>query len=93
MSTQALHSAKILKFALWCIGLSAVAALAFWAGCHTPLLSGPSAGVGVMAALIGSGVSLWFSFRARDAVLAAAGLVSLFPLAFWCWQIYEVVHG
>ncbi len=46
-----------------------------------------------MAALIGTAVAFWFSFRARDARLAAAAFVSLFPLAFWCWQIYEVVHG
>jgi hypothetical protein len=93
MSTQELNATKVLRLVVWCIALSAMAAVAFLVGGHTPSVHGPSGGVGFMAALIGSGVAFWFSLRARDARLIVAALLSLFPLAFWCWQIYEIVHG
>jgi hypothetical protein len=45
-----------------------------------------------MSALIGSGVAGWFSIRARNRRLLIAALLSILPLAFWCWVIYQVVH-
>ena len=87
-----MNPTKVLRLAAWCILLSTLAALTFLAGGHTPSVRGPSGGVGFMAALIGSGVAWWFSLRARDPRLVVAALLSLLPLAFWCWQIYEVVH-
>jgi len=92
MSAEVLSNAKVFRLAVGCILLSALAALAFLIGGHSPSVRGASGGIGFMAALVGSGVGAWFSFRARDPRLVVAALLSLLPLAFWCWVIYEVVR-
>ena len=72
----------MLTLAAWCIALSAVAALTFLVGNHTPSVRGASGGVGIMAALIRLSVACWFSLRARDARLRVAALASLPPSGF-----------
>jgi hypothetical protein len=83
----------ITRFALGCAVLSTATAISFWLGRDLPSVRGPSAGVGMMAALIGISVALWFSARGGDRGLLPVALYSLVPLAFWSWAIYKVVHG
>ena len=93
MSPQTINTDGVLRFAVGCLTASALAALTYLVGGHIGSVRGPSGGVGIMAALIGSGVAVWFSIRARDRRLVLAASVSVLLLAFWCWVIYEVVHG
>jgi hypothetical protein len=76
MNSQTFSPGKIAGLAAWLIALSAVAALVFLVGGHAASVRGPSGAVGFMAALVGSGVSGWFSFRARDRRLGVAALFS-----------------
>ena len=89
MSSQTISTEKILRFALGCIAVSFVAAAAF---VLFGSLHGPAGGLGIMSSLIGSSVAGWFAFRARDRRLIAAALVSVLPLAFWVWVVYDAVH-
>ena len=82
----------VLRFAVGCIVVSTLAALAFLFGRQYACVRGASVGMGPMSALIGSGVAGWFSIRARNRRLLIAALLSILPLAFWCWVIYQVVH-
>ena len=93
MTPQTINSDGVLRFAVGCLIVSALAALTLLLGSHIPSVRGPSGGLGIMAALIGSGVALWFSIRARDRRLVIAASFSVVLLAFWCWVIYRVVHG
>jgi hypothetical protein len=93
MTPQTTSPEGVLRFAIGCIVVSVLAALAFLVGGHVASVRGPAGGVGIMAALLGSGVALWFSLRVRNRGLVVATAFSVLPLAFWCWVIYEIVHG
>lgn len=92
MPQQTTSAEEILRLALGSIGVSVFAALAFLIGGHVASVRGPAGGVGIMAALVGSGVALWFSIRSRNTRLTAAAVLSVLPLAFWCWVLYETVY-
>jgi hypothetical protein len=93
MTPQTTSPEGVLRLAVGCIVVSVLAALAFLVGGHVASVRGPAGGVGIMAALFGSGVALWFAVRARNRRLVVAAVISVLPLAFWCWVIYEIVHG
>jgi hypothetical protein len=86
----------VLKLVCWiavgCIVVSSLAALGFLAFAHVANVRGPAGGVGVMAAFFGSGVAFWCSIRSRDSRLFSVALLSVLPLAFWCWAILHSVH-
>lgn len=92
MTPQTTSPERIFRFALGCVAVSIVAAVAFVLAGHVGSVRGPAGGVGIMASLIGSGVAFWFALRARDGRLAMTAAFSLLPLAFWSWAIYEIVH-
>jgi hypothetical protein len=46
-----------MRFAFGCVIVSTLSALCFLLGGHVPSARGPSGGVGIMVALIGSGVA------------------------------------
>jgi hypothetical protein len=92
MALQTIKSDGVLRFTFGCVIVSILTAISFVLWGYIPDIRGPSAGVGVMAALIGSGVALWFSARGRDSRLFMLAVLSLFSLAFWCWAIYESVY-
>ena len=91
MSAQIISTEKIFRFAVTLLVVSFVSAVAFILFRHTDW-RGPAAGFGIMSSLCASAVAGWFAFRARDRRLVAAALVSVLPLAFWVWVIYDVVH-
>ncbi len=93
MKSQPIASDSILGFAVGCAALSIVAALSFLLGGHIHSIRGAAGGVGFMAALLAGGVGAWFSCRARERRFFLALLLSLFPLAFWFWEVYKVVHA
>ncbi len=92
MSSQSINPDKILRFSVWCVAVSCVAAALFLIFHQSGSVRGPSAGIGIMAAFIGSGVAAYFALRARDGRLIAAALASALPLAFWSWVLYDLVH-
>jgi len=87
MTTQTTSPEKILRFAVGCVVVSSVAAALFVLFRHAGSVRGPAAGLGIMAAFIGSGVAGWFAFRARDCRLTAAAFASALSLAFWIWAL------
>ena len=91
MSSQTISTEKILRFAVTLLIVSCVSAVAFILFRHTDW-RGPAAGLGIMSSLFTSAVAGWFAIRARDRRLVAAALVSVLPLAFWVWVVYDVVH-
>ena len=94
MSNQSISQEKILRFAVVCIVVSSVAVMAFIPFRHgTYIIRGPAGGVGIMSALIGGTVAGWFAIRTRDRKLTTAALLSLLPLAFWAWVIYDAVYA
>jgi predicted aconitase with swiveling domain len=93
MTPQTTSLNEALRFAAGSIVVSAVAAVGFLIWGHIPSVRGSAGGVGIMAALFGTGVASWFSIRTRDRSLRIAAVLSLLPLAFWCWVVYEVVNG
>ena len=94
MTTQTPSFDNVLRFTAGCIMVSALAAISFLIWRHVPSVRWPAGGVGIMAALFGSGVPLWFTIRTREPSLLVATLLSLLPLAFWCGAVvYEVVCG
>jgi hypothetical protein len=93
MARQTIKPGDVVRFALGCLVVSTLAAIAFWLGRDLPWVRGPSAGVGIMATLFGSGVAFWFSARGGERGLFSVALYSLVPLAFWSWAVYKVVHG
>ena len=92
MSSQTISQEKILRFAVGCVVISSVAAVAFLLFRHVGSVRGPAGGLGIMSAFIGSSVAGWFAFRARDRRLTVAAFVSALPLAFWSWVLYDLVH-
>jgi uncharacterized membrane protein len=48
--------------------------------------------IGFLSALSGSGVAFWFSLRMRAWFCFGAAVVSVVPLVFWIWLIYERLH-
>ena len=92
MNTQTTSPEKILRLAVWCALVSSSAAAAFLLFRHSASVRGPAAGVGIMAAFIGSGVAGWFAFRAHDRRLVPVAVVSALPLVFWSWVLYGFVH-
>jgi F0F1-type ATP synthase assembly protein I len=92
MTPQTINPDRVLRFAIGCVVVSIVSAVAFTLARHTGSVRGPAGGVGIMASLIGSGVAVWFALRARDRRLAATAVFSVLPLSFWSWVIYEIVH-
>ena len=48
--------------------------------------------IGFLSALSGTGIALWFGFRMRAWLCFTAAALSLLPLAFWSWAIYERLH-
>ncbi len=82
----------ILKLAVACVLVSALAGLAFLMGSQVHSVRGTSGAIGIMTGLTGSGVAAWFTVRARSPRLLLATVCSILPLGFWCWQIYRVVH-
>ena len=94
MTTQSASFDNLLKFTAGCIMVSALAGISFLIWGHVASVRGPAGGVGIMAALLGTGVPLWFTVRTRELSLLVATLLSLLPLAFWCGAVvYEVVCG
>jgi hypothetical protein len=91
MTPQTTSPEGVLRFALGCVVVSIVSAVAFALAGDIGSVRGPAGGVGIMASLTGSGVAVWFALRARDRRLAATAALSLLPLAFWSWAIYEIV--
>ncbi|MBI5388550.1 MAG: hypothetical protein HZA90_28120 [Verrucomicrobia bacterium] len=92
MTPQTIKPGGVFRFAVGCLVVSLVAAVTFLLGRHISSIRGPSGGVGIMATLIGSGVAVWFSIRARSRRLFIAASFSLVLLAFWCWVIHEIFH-
>ena len=92
MSSQIISTEKILRFTVTLLVVSSVSAVAFILFRHTGSLRGPAGGLGIISSLVGSAVAGWFAIRTRDRRLVAAALVSILPLAFWVWVIYDVVH-
>jgi hypothetical protein len=94
MKPQPVRLDGVLRFALVCYAVSFLAAIAFVSlGGRYSFVREPSAGVGIMAALVGSGVALWAAIRARDRKLYIVTLVSLLPLAFWSVMLYVISHA
>jgi len=48
--------------------------------------------IGFLSALSGSGVAFWFSLRMRDRACFCAAVLSIVPLVFWIWVIYERLY-
>ncbi len=92
MTRQNINPYVVLLFAVGCIVVSVIAALAFLLGRQYSEVRGVAGAMGLTAALMGSGVAVWFSIRARNRRLLIAALLSILPLAIWGWQIYEVMH-
>jgi len=92
MASQNINLDQILRVVIWCIALSSLAALAWLFFGHVEDVRGAAGGIGGMTAITGSGVAIWFSIRSRDKRFVVAALLSVLPLAFWCWTIYQVVH-
>jgi hypothetical protein len=92
MRAKTISPDAILRFAVGCIVVSALAAMAFLVGRKFSFVRGPSFGVGFVYGLFGSGVAAWYSIRTRNLRFCVAALFSVLPLAFWGWVIYEVVH-
>ena len=91
MSRPSITTEKILRFAVTLLTVSCVSVVAFLLFRHTDW-RGPAAAFGIMSSLFASAVAGWFAFRARDRRLVAAALISVLPLAFWVWVVYDVVH-
>jgi hypothetical protein len=93
MTFQITNLDGVVGFAIGCVVVSSLSALVFLAFGHFASVREPSGSLGFMSSLLGSGVAFWFSLRTRDRRFIATGLISLLPFAFWCWAIYQVVHG
>ena len=93
MTRQTLTPGGLTSLLLACLLAGTLTAISFWLGRNLPSVRGPSAGVGIMATLIGSGVVFWFSTRGGGRGLLVLALYSLLPLAFWSWAVYNLVHA
>jgi hypothetical protein len=93
MASQTTSPGEITRLAAGCIVVSSLAALIFLFFGHVANVRAASGGVGIIAAFFGTGITLWFSWRARNRRIVLAALISLLPLVFWCWVIYQIVHG
>jgi hypothetical protein len=93
MNSRPISLEQIRRFALGCLAVSALAALAFLAGRRVSAIRGLAGGAGFMAGLIGGGVSAWFAVRARDPRLLRAALFAGGLLAFWAWVAWKMLPG
>ena len=66
MTLQTMKPGGVMRLAFGCVIVSTLTAVCFQLGGYLSVIRGPSGGVGIMAALIGSSVSFWFSARGRD---------------------------
>jgi hypothetical protein len=73
--------------------LSSSAASVYIFGADVWYIRGVSGAVGVLAAILGAGVAAWFCLRSRSPKLLIAGLLSVLPLGFWVWVVYEITQG
>jgi hypothetical protein len=98
---------RLVKFIVWCIAVSLLAAVIWltlgyfytanrWSGVTgfgVQMIGKWSGGLGCMAALFGSVIAFWSAIRVRDRRLLWLALLSVLPLAFWSWLLYNIVHG
>jgi len=93
MKSEAAKPADVFRFAVGCVTVSFLSAVVHLLFRQISDMRGVTAGIGIMASLVGSGVAFWFALRSRERKLTAMALVSALPLGFWCWIIYKVLCG
>jgi hypothetical protein len=93
MKSQALKPAAIIRFAAGCVTVGFLTAVVYLLFGQISDVRGATAGVGIMASLMGSGISIWFALHGRERKLIPTALLSFLPLGFWCWIIYKFCHG
>jgi len=84
---------SISKVTLCLVLVSVVAAILYIPLQRVEGLRGILGAIGLMCSLLSSGIAAWFSIRMRDRRCMLVALVSLLPLAFWAWLLYERVYG
>ena len=56
-------------------------------------IRGPFGALGLICAWFATGTALWAVVRMQDRRFWRVLVISLVPLAYWTWQLYEAVHG
>jgi hypothetical protein len=83
----------VFRFASWCLVIGVLSCIVYVLSGPNSDFRGAAGGIGTMASLFGSGVSLWFAVRSGEHAMSALAVLSLIPLGFWGWALHKAVCG